>query len=525
MDTAREDDAPTRPAQEELSLADSEDATRTQIRGSSLLLAGRLLSLLVNLAVQVLIARYLSKRDYGAFAYALSFVTLGQSIVLLGLDRAITRFLPIYEERRDYARMFGTIVLAVVTAVSLGLSLVLVVVGFRGAIGGSLIADRHAVTVLSILIFLAPVQALDELLMGMFAVLSRPRSIFFRRYVAAPGLRLAVVLLLVLGGSDVSFLALGYVVTGAAGVAFYAVVLVRVLRERGLLQHFTVGTMRVPAREVLAFTVPLLTTDLVYAMTYWSDAVLLGHFRGAADVAAFRVIQPAARLNELVIASFALLFTPVAARLFARKDEEGINRLYWQTALWLAVLSFPVFALTFSLARPVTVTLYGDRYEQSAVFLALLSFGYYFQAALGFNGLTLKVFGKLRYIVSVNLLVVVINIGLNLLLIPRYGALGAAIGTTTTLVAFNVLKQAGLRLGTGITLFQWRHTRVYLAIGASALFLLGVQVLFSPPLAVGLPLAVLASGAVLAVGRRSLEVSATFPELRRFRLVRVLLGE
>lgn len=525
MDPSGDVATSARPADEEVSAATSGDATRTQIRGSSLLLIGRLLSLAVNLAVQVMIARYLSKRDYGAFAYALSFVTLGQSIVLLGLDRAITRFLPIYEERRDFARMFGTIVLAVATAVSLGLALVLVVVGFRGAIEGSLIADRHAVTVLSILIFLSPIQALDEILIGMFAVLSRPRSIFFRRYVAGPALRLAVVLLLVLGGTDVSFLALGYVLTGGAGVAFYSVVLVRVLRERGLLRRFTLGTMRVPAREVLAFTIPLLTTDLVYAMTYWSDAVLLGHFRGAADVAAFRVVQPAARLNELVISSFALLFTPVAARLFARRDEEGINRLYWQTALWLAVLSFPVFAVTFSLARPVTVTLFGERYEQSAVYLALLSFGYYFQAALGFNGLTLKVFGKLRYIVSVNLLVVVINVGVNLLLIPRYGALGAAIGTTTTLVAFNVLKQAGLRLGTGISLFQWRHTRVYLAIVASALFLLGVQVLFSPPLAVGLALAVLASGVVLAVGRGSLEVGATFPELRRFRLVRLLVGE
>ena len=93
-----------------------------------------------------------------------------------------------------------------------------------------------------------------------------------------------------------------------------------------------------------------------------SDVILLGYFGGADDVADFRVIWPAAHLNQVVMASFALLFTPVAARMFARNDREGINNLYWQTAIWIAVLTFPIFALTFSLAAPVTETLYGSRY-------------------------------------------------------------------------------------------------------------------------------------------------------------------
>ncbi|MFN8476214.1 MAG: hypothetical protein U0074_00090 [Kouleothrix sp.] len=68
-----------------------------------------------------------------------------------------------------------------------------------------------------------------------------------------------------------------------------------------------------------------------------------------------------------------------------------------QTAVWTSVLSFPIFALTFSMANPLTVILYGQKYASSAVLLALLSFGYYFNAALGFNGLTLKVYGRLRH--------------------------------------------------------------------------------------------------------------------------------
>src|ERR1700710_2499311 len=82
-------------------------STSRQIRGSSLMLAGRMLSMAVTFTIQVLIVHHLTKANYGAFAYALSFVTLGQTIATLGLDRAITRFVPIYHEHLDYNKMFG----------------------------------------------------------------------------------------------------------------------------------------------------------------------------------------------------------------------------------------------------------------------------------------------------------------------------------------------------------------------------------------------------------------------------------
>jgi O-antigen/teichoic acid export membrane protein len=501
-----------------------DEATQKQLRGSSLLLAGRLLSLAINFSIQVLIVRYLSKADYGAFVYALSIVSLGANLATFGLDRSITRFLPIYEEQGRYDKMFGTIVMVVGTVASLSLTVILLVYGLQGVLSGSLADDEQATSILLILIVLTPIQAFDGLLTGMFAVISKPRAIFFRKYVLGPSLRLAVVLLLILGGRGVSFLAAGYVITGALAIGIYVVILIRLLREEGLLAHFGFDTMRIPAREVFGFTLPLLSSDLMYMAMNTSDVILLGHYQGSTEVASFRAIWPAAHLNQLVMGTFALLFTPAAARLFARDDRAGINRLYWTTALWIAVLSFPIFALTFSLAEPFTVTAYGSRYEESATYLMLLSFGYYFNAALGFNGLTLKVFGKLKYIVSINALAAVFNVALNLVLIPRYGALGAAIGTTATLVAHNVLKQTGLLLGTGISLFQRRDAGIYVGITCAAVFLLVVQLTLSPPFYVGFVLATLASLLVLGLSRKALQTGQTFPELMRFRLARLFLG-
>ena len=64
-------------------------SARSQIRGSSLLLFGRAIAMAVNFLVQVLTVRYLSTTAYGAFAYALSIVDLGQMVATFGMDRTI----------------------------------------------------------------------------------------------------------------------------------------------------------------------------------------------------------------------------------------------------------------------------------------------------------------------------------------------------------------------------------------------------------------------------------------------------
>ncbi len=502
---------------------DGKDTT-TQIRGSSLLLVGRTLSMGVNFVTQIIIVRALTVTDFGAFSYALSLVALGQMVITLGLDRGASRFLTIYDEEEDHDRLLGTIVGISGLILALGTLLIVGIYAFEDVALGSLKDTPNAAPLLLILILLAPIQAYDQLLTGLLTVFASPRSIFLRKYILGPGLRLAVVIFLLVGDAGVLFLAVGYVAAAALGVALYVVILWQVLGRRGTLGRLRKATMRIPAREILVFTIPLVTTDLVYIFMNSTDAILLEHFKGLDSVAAWRVIQPAAGLNQLVIQSFALLFTPVAARMYARRDTHGVRDLYWRTAIWMAVISFPLFAVTFSMAGSLTSTLYGPRYADSAIYLALLSFGYYFNTALGFNGLTLRIFGVVKFVIVVNLLAVVANIALNLFLIPQYGALGAAIGTTLTLVIHNLLKQAGLRYGTGISVFDGAHVRVYAIIAVAALGLAGVNAAFKPPFLVQGALAVVASLAVFRLNRGSLRLSETFPELGRLPFAHWLFG-
>ena len=502
-------------------MAASTDASKA-IRGSSLLTLGRVVSLGVNFLVQVLIARYLSTTEYGAWAYALSLVTLGETVTTLGIDRGASRFLALYDERRDYRRLTGTLVLVAGTIASLGVAVVLLVTGLHGWLTQHVVGDAATVSVLMVLIVLSPLQAADNLLSGVLATFASARAIFVRRYLLGPGLRLVVVVLLVLGHRGVHFLAWGYVVSGAVGIVIYCWILWQVLGRRGLRPHLRLREAVVPVKEVLGFALPLLTTDLVYVSMTTTDALVLQHFFGTDAVGALRVIQPLANLNLVVYSGFTLLFTPGAARLLARGDRAGVADLYWRTATFVAVFSFPVFALTVTMAGPLTVALYQQRYAGSAVFLALLAGAQYFNAALGFNGLTLRVFGFLRYTVVVNVVAVLANLTLNLALTPRLGALGAALSTAGTLLLHNVLKQLGLRHGTGISVFDWRYARVYAVVALVAAALGAVAFVLTPPLVAGVLLAAAGSLVVLMVNRDRLALLQTFPEMARIPVLRHL---
>lgn len=499
-------------------------ATRSHLRGSALLLAGQLLSVLIGMAVQVLIVRFLSRAQFGAFAYGLSVATMVESVTNLGMRRAVARYVPIYQERRDFAAAGGTVVLALGAILVTGAAVVLTVVGVRGMLLGTVINDRLAVSLLVLLIITAPLQSLSNLLDTLSAVFGSTQAIFLRKYVLAPGLRLLTVLAILGMHGSVTTLAIGYVLAAAAASVLYVWVTVGLLRRNGLLRHCRPSRWRLPTGEVFRFALPMMTNDLVAVAMLSTDTVMLGWLRGTHDVATIRAVTPVARLNELVLAAFTLMFAPAAARLITRRDPGGLDDLYWRTTGWVAVLGAPIFLVTFALAKPVTTELLGDNYSSSAPILAVLAVGWYAQCATGSNGLTLGSAGKVRSLMTINLAALAVNVALGLALIPRWGPMGAATAISVALVGQNIVKQWALHRHTGVRLLPASYVRLLAGVGLSLAVVVAVVRALDPSLWVGLLIVGPVSSLLLLFARPSLDIGATFPEVRRLPLVGALLA-
>lgn len=487
-----------------------------------------MLALGMNFVTHVLTVRYLSKSDYGAFAYALAVVSLGASVNLIGLQRAVSRFVPLYHERRDYGAMFGTLFLAVGSIVGLGVALVALTFGVQGlAVDSGIVKSQDSVGLLLILIALCPLQALDSVFQGVAAALASPRAIFFRRHVLAPALKLtAVVVVLVVEGS-VYLLASCYLIAGLIGVIVYVLLMTRIVRDQGLHTHLRRRTLSFPTRTIFGFSLPLLTADVAVILKTTIAVFFLESLRGGTDVAEFRAVLSVAGLNLVVLQSFKMLFMPAATRLYERKDTAALNELYWQSALWITVVTFPVFAVCVFLAQPVTVLLFEAEYANAGIVLAILAAGSYFNAAMGLNTYALQVQAQVGFLAFSNTMAVVIGLVLNLWLIPVHGATGAAIATTGAVVFQNIFNHAGLHWRTDVVIFEWRNWTVYGTVVCVLMALFLARVLVDPSVAVFSALVVVGSFVLLRVHRRALRISDTFPELRRIPLLSSLfsLGE
>jgi O-antigen/teichoic acid export membrane protein len=206
--------------------------------------------------------------------------------------------------------------------------------------------------------------------------------------------------------------------------------------------------------------------------------------------------------------------------LHTRGDLAGLRESYWHTAAFVAVFTFPVFALTGPLAPATTVTLFGERYAASASVLSVLATGYYLNVMLGFNAYALQVCGRIRYLVVVNTLTAAGNIALCFLLAPRFAAVGAAVANALALVGQNLMNQAALRSSLRTGLISRSCWGCYGAIAGAAAALWTFELTISPGLSGSLAAAAVATIFVLLASRRALDLVGTFPEVARLPVLR-----
>jgi O-antigen/teichoic acid export membrane protein len=496
---------------------------RRHFRGSTVLLLGRFVGIALDLATQVLIVRALSRADFGAFAFGLSVASLAATVALLGLDKTIARFVPMYEEAGDGRRLAGSLVVAYGLVAGTCTALILGLFGLQLLTGDEVVENELARQLLLVLFLLMPVRAFDSLMTSTFAIFGSARSIALRRHVVAPGLQLLAVVLVAATDQPPLVLAVSYVVAGILGLGLFATILYRQLRERGIIERIRRRDVDLPVRPMLGFSLPLLSSDVVFLLRTSAIVIMLQYFSNSSQVAAYGAVLPIARQTLIVYQAFSFLFVPVSTRLFARGEHERLRSMYWGSAVWIAVATFPVVAATTVLAEPITVLLFGETYRDAGVVLAILAIGLYVSAALGFNALTLRVQGAVRLIVAVDVVAAGISVVGSLILLEPYGAVGAAVVMSTTLIVQNALYQVGL-LRTGVGRPDVRHLVVFAAIGLALVALMLVELAADLSLIIGLVVIATVWLVLVAGSRRTLELGRYFPELARIPVVRRLVG-
>jgi O-antigen/teichoic acid export membrane protein len=144
--------------------------------------------------------------------------------------------------------------------------------------------------------------------------------------------------------------------------------------------------------------------------------------------------------------------------------------------------------------------------------------------ALGFNGVTLKVLGKIRYVLTSNLSSELIKIVLCLLLIPRFGALGAAASVLVGMIAYNILMQWGLHRVAHVRMLGREYVPLAMLIFVSIFSLFSLREVVGHNIYLAVSLTVIATTILLLAAKNRLSIATTFPEALRVPVLGRLLA-
>jgi O-antigen/teichoic acid export membrane protein len=164
----------------------------------------------------------------------------------------------------------------------------------------------------------------------------------------------------------------------------------------------------------------------------WASTLSLGFWASAADVGTFGVANRTATLTSFVLIAINSIAAPKFAALYRLGDMATLGRIARNSTKLMAGLAAPVLATVVIFPRQV-LGLFGDGFSGSPQVLSILALGQFVNVITGSVGYLLTMCGYERLQRNNFALCAALSVALNVLLVPRMGAMGAAIATSTTL--------------------------------------------------------------------------------------------
>ncbi|MGH3428202.1 MAG: oligosaccharide flippase family protein, partial [Mycobacteriales bacterium] len=236
-------------------------------------------------------------------------------------------------------------------------------------------------------------------------------------------------------------LAAGFGATGAAFASSITCILTcAAAMYMTRAQIFGPSTARPEIRGLLRFAMLQWGSVVAGTGTLWADSLLLGAWRSPRDVAAYSVATRTVTLGLVFIQPIGIAFQPIIARLHTVADIAGLRRIYVYATRVSTLVGAPPLILVAVLASPTLAVLYGAEYQAAAVPLALLAIAQMTNALTGPAAYLVPMIGRTDITFRINVIVVALNVGLNVLLIPPYGMTGAGFAWAISVLVSNALR-------------------------------------------------------------------------------------
>lgn len=203
------------------------------------------------------------------------------------------------------------------------------------------------------------------------------------------------------------------------------------------------------ARGFWRFTAPRGLASLVQVTLQRIDIVLVAIMRGPAEAAIYT-----AATRFLVVGQWGSLALNNAAQprfteFFSVNDRKSANAVYQATTAWLVLMTWPLYLLAV-VYGPEILAVFGHSYSAGNAVMVILGLAALVATAAGQVDMVLITSGRTSWSLSNMVLTLAVNIAVDLLLIPKYGITGAAIGWAVAIAVNNLVPLAQIAILIGL---------------------------------------------------------------------------
>jgi O-antigen/teichoic acid export membrane protein len=379
-------------------------------RNAGALVVSQAVTKIVNVAVSLVMVRWLGPVELGTYAYISAFCYPFGALTDIGLGSLVIR-----EISRDRARE------PVLVAALSRLLLQLAVIALAAMGGVALLTphDRRTLLGIGVVALATPLTALTT--PSLVALIAREQMYLVSVFqIVRSGLGSLVTLAVLLAGGTVIPLLLGAAATNLImlGVARW------LEGRRPVLPPVAPSVTRALLRQAVPFGLVLIGFTIYYRL----DMIMLHWMRDTGEVGRYAA---AYRFLDALLVLGAALGGPFYPRLstMAGRDREGMRIILDGTWSLMAGLAIPLAVGTTLVATPLSLTLFGSQFADAANPLRILIWAGVPILLIVVPGHAMNAIDRVWYLAAVYGTSVLANIAANLLLIPRFGAEGAGVAT------------------------------------------------------------------------------------------------
>lgn len=400
-------------------------------------------------------ARVLGPADFGLYALGITVFNILVLFAPLGMETAVMKFVSQQAGSNGMTSVRKTIASGVGVAAGFGLLLALCLAFSSDLLARTLFGKPELASVLSLLALGIPLAAISAVVLSSIQALGQIRTMVLIRNGVEP------VGKFLLAGIAVS---IGFGLAGVLGavVTVFLVSLVVSVRYLRSATDFRFERRVVPggleARALLAFSLPLVISNLFGIVAARSDVLAVGAHLASQDVAVYAVASQTAAVLALILGAFDAAIMPTIGGLLAGHDVTKLRNVSKTASRWAFTLSLFVF-VQLALFGGDILRLFGPAFESGAVCLVLLALGHLIgSASVSSTGIVLMS-GHSKTIMLNSSTIGLALIVSNMVLVPQFGTVGAACATSLCVAAASLLCAVQARRFTGVIPYSWKNLK------------------------------------------------------------------